>query len=44
MGVDTAALDLVAKMPDNDAAKWLDANIGKRDPKNPRRPMERRKP
>jgi hypothetical protein len=74
MVVDTSALDLVAKMPDNyaamshfeffaeiyalyydvddpkrkvipaDVAKWLDANIGKRDPRNPRRPMQRRKP
>ena len=67
MVVDTAALNLVAKMPDNHAAmshyeffaemyalyydyddpkrkaipatvaKWLDENIGKRDPENPRR-------
>ena len=27
-----------------EVGKWLDANIGKRDPKNPRRPMQRRKP
>jgi len=74
MVVDTAALTLVAKMPDNYAAmshyeffaemyalyydyddpkrkvipsivaKWFDANIGKRDPDNPRRPAARRKP
>jgi hypothetical protein len=74
MVIDVAALDIVAKMPDNYAAmsyweffaeiyalyydvddpkrkvisadigKWLDTNIGKRDPKNPRVPMQRRKP
>ncbi len=74
MVVDTAALNLVAKMPDNYAAmshfeffaevyalyydyddpkrkaipatvrKWMDDNIGKRDPENPRRPAARRKP
>lgn len=74
MVVDTAALNLVAKMPDNYAAmshfeffaeiyalyydyddpqrkaipatvaKWLDENIGKREPENPRRPAARRKP
>jgi hypothetical protein len=25
-------------------AKWLDENIGKREPENPRRPAARRKP
>ncbi len=74
MVVDAAALNLVAKMPDNYAAmslyeffaeiyalyydyddperkaipatvrKWLDENIGKRDPENPRKPAARRKP
>ena len=74
MVVETAALSLVAKLPDNYAAmsyfeffaeidalyydyddpkrkaipktvaKWMDENIGKRDPENARRPAARRKP
>ena len=74
MVVDTATLDLVAKMPDNYAAmshfeffaetyalyydyenpkrkvipvavaRWLDANIGRRNTKEPRRPASRKKP